>query len=33
MDNQLPAHDTYFLPSVVWQCWLDVRKSIQPVKN
>ena len=21
------------LPSVLWQCWLGIRKSIQPVKN
>jgi len=22
-----------FLPSVLWHCWLDIRKSIRPVKN
>ena len=25
--------DLYWLPSVLWHCWLGVRKSIRPVKN
>ena len=32
-----PAHVMHsvstVLPSVLWHCWLDVRKSIRPVKN
>jgi len=24
---------TQNLPSVLWHCWLDVRKSIRPVKS
>jgi len=25
--------NTYILPSVLWHCWLGIRKSIQPVKT
>jgi len=32
-DVNSPAIKGQYLPSVLWHCWLGVRKSIQPVKN
>jgi len=29
----ISQYDCFFLPSVLWHCWVGVRKNIRPVKN